>query len=65
MCILRERYNKIIASRWFDEYWGENYNAEVVAQLGIERERAIWTCCCSCPNTAEHSPIFAFAPWEI
>jgi hypothetical protein len=26
MCILREQYNKIIVTRWFDEYWGENYN---------------------------------------
>jgi hypothetical protein len=33
MCILRERYNKIIVTRWFDEYWSENYNEGVVAEL--------------------------------
>ena len=33
MCILREQYNKIIVTRWFDEYWGENYNEGVVAEL--------------------------------
>ncbi len=33
MCILREEYNKIIVTRWFAEYWGENYNAGVVAEL--------------------------------
>jgi hypothetical protein len=33
MCILREDYNKIIVTRWFEEYWGENYNDDVVAEL--------------------------------
>jgi predicted ester cyclase len=33
MCILREEYNKIIVTRWFAEYWGENYNSGVVAEL--------------------------------
>jgi predicted ester cyclase len=33
MCILREDYNKIIVTRWFQEYWGENYNDDVVAEL--------------------------------
>jgi predicted ester cyclase len=33
MCILREQYNKIIVTRWFDEYWGETYNEGVVAEL--------------------------------
>lgn len=33
MCILREDYNKIIVTRWFEEYWGENYNEDVVAEL--------------------------------
>jgi predicted ester cyclase len=33
MCILREDYNKMIATRWFAEYWGENYNSAVVNDL--------------------------------
>jgi predicted ester cyclase len=33
MCILREQYNKITVTRWFDEYWGETYNEGVVAEL--------------------------------
>src|ERR1700693_1993177 len=41
MCILREQYNKIIVTRWFDEYWGENYNEGVVAELASPAIRMV------------------------
>jgi predicted ester cyclase len=41
MCILREQYNKIIVTRWFDEYWGENYNEGVVAELASPAIRLV------------------------
>ena len=41
MCILREQYNKIIVTRWFDEYWGENYNEGVVAELASPTIRMV------------------------
>lgn len=41
MCILREEYNKIIVTRWFAEYWGENYNSGVIAELAAPGIRMV------------------------
>lgn len=41
MCILREEYNKIIVTRWFAEYWGENYNPAAIAELAAPGIRMV------------------------